>query len=160
MKLFPFAIQDVQSSQIALLDPSGARTRLFARDNPDRPNPGDILYVTFKGTNPPFSGVLLAIRRMQHETSILLRNEITRIAVEAWYKIYSPNIASIEIVQRRETYHKRGKRARRAKLYFMRQPKHDLRSVEGTVRAYLRAKKGSMETSKSGTGRQIRKRNR
>ena len=47
-----------------------------------------------------------------------------------WFKIYSPLVSGIEVVQRRE------KRARRARLYYMRQPKHDVGSVEGVVRAY------------------------
>jgi ribosomal protein L19 len=39
---------------------------------------------------------------------------MTRVGVEMWYKIYSPNVTGIEIVQRKE------KRARRNKLYYMR----------------------------------------
>jgi len=54
------------------------------------------------------------------------------VGVEMWFKIYSPNVMGIEIVQRRE------KRARRARLYYMRQPKHDMGSVDGIVRQYLR----------------------
>lgn len=48
------------------------------------------------------------------ESAILLRNQITRVGVEMWYKIYSPNVVGIEVVQRRV------KRARRARLYYMR----------------------------------------
>lgn len=74
---------------------------------------GDILLVRFK-SGEPFSGVLLAIKRKGIDTSITLRNNLTRVSVEMQCKIYSPNISSIEIVRRRE------KRARRAKLYYMR----------------------------------------
>jgi hypothetical protein len=48
------------------------------------------------------------------DTAVLLRNELTRVGVEMWYKIYSPNVEGIEVVQRRV------KRARRARLYYMR----------------------------------------
>jgi len=51
-----------------------------------------------------------------------------------WYKIYSPNVEGIEVVQRKE------KRARRARLTYMRKPKHDLGSVQGLVLAYQRNK--------------------
>ena len=50
-------------------------------------------------------------------------------------KIYSPNVKSIEIVKRTE------KRARRARLYYMRKPKHDRGSVEGVVEEYLRRRR-------------------
>jgi large subunit ribosomal protein L19 len=68
------------------------------------------------------------------ETGILLRNELTKVGVEMWYKIYSPNIEGIEVVQRRE------KRARRARLTYMRKPKHDMRSVQNVVLQYQRQK--------------------
>ena len=48
------------------------------------------------------------------DTGILLRNHFTRVGVEMWVKVYSPNVAGIEVVQRKE------KRARRARLYYMR----------------------------------------
>ena len=62
----------------------------------------------------PFAGVCLNIRRQGVDTAVLLRNELTRVGVEMWYKIYSPNVEGIEVVQRRV------KRARRARLYYMR----------------------------------------
>lgn len=48
------------------------------------------------------------------DTGVLLRNQFTRTGVEMWVKVYSPNVAGIEVVQRKE------RRARRARLYFMR----------------------------------------
>lgn len=64
-----------------------------------------------------------------------------------WYKIYSPNVEGIEVVQRRE------KRARRARLTYMRKPKHDMGSVQNIVLAYTRSKgvmKGSTQEKKNG----------
>ena len=57
-----------------------------------------------------------------HDTSILLRNQVTRVSMEMSYKIYSPNIQGVEIVQRAQ------RRARRARLTYMRKPKHDIGS--------------------------------
>lgn len=147
-KLCPDPIKKVTEDQIAILDPNGARTRLFAPSNPDRVRPGDILLVRLKNGDP-FSGVCLNIRQRHQpiDTAILLRNQLTRIGVEMWFKVYSPNVEGIEIVQRKE------KRARRAKLYYMRQPRHDVGSVEGVVRQYMRQKVGGPAASRNVKGR-------
>jgi large subunit ribosomal protein L19 len=76
--------------------------------------------------------VCINIRRRGVDTGILLRNELTRVGVEMWFKIYSPNVEGIEVVQRKE------KRARRARLTYMRKKKHDMGSVQGIVSMYLR----------------------
>jgi len=54
------------------------------------------------------------IRRRGVDTAILLRAQLTRIGTEMWVKVYSPTVVGIEVVQRAE------KRARRARLYYMR----------------------------------------
>ncbi|KAJ9629788.1 hypothetical protein H2203_002169 [Taxawa tesnikishii (nom. ined.)] len=127
----PDPVAAVTSSQLALLDPTGARTRLFDKANIERAQVGDILLVRMKNGDP-FAGVCLNVRRSGIDTAVLLRNQLTRVGVEMWYKIYSPNVEGIEVVQRKE------KRAKRARLYYMRQPKHDVGSVENIVRQYQR----------------------
>ncbi|OCK91164.1 mitochondrial ribosomal protein-like protein [Cenococcum geophilum 1.58] len=124
-------IAAVTSSQLALLDPAGARTRLFSKKNPEAARVGDILLVRLRNGDP-FAGVCLNIRRRGIDTGVLLRGQLTRVGVEMWYKVYSPNVEGIEVVQRRE------KRVRRARLYYMRKPKHDMGSVENIVRQYQR----------------------
>ncbi|KAI9370396.1 translation protein SH3-like domain-containing protein, partial [Aspergillus egyptiacus] len=124
----------VKESQLAVLDPTGERRALFDyRRNPRSVKVGDILRVTFKNGDP-FSGVCLSIKLNGIDTSFLLRNELTRVGVEMSIKVFSPNVESVEIVQRSE------KRKRRARLYYMRQPRHDMRSVENIVANYLRQK--------------------
>lgn len=54
------------------------------------------------------------------------------VGVEMWVKIYSPKVKSIEVVERAQ------KRAKRARLYYMRKAKHDRGSVEGVVEEYLK----------------------
>lgn len=134
-KACPDPIKQVTNDQISMLDPTGARTRLFSPANIDRVKPGDILLVRFK-TGDPYSGVVLDIRQRHQpiDTAVLLRNQLTRVGVEMWVKIYSPNVEGMEVVQRR------AKRARRAKLTYLRQPRHDIGSVEGVVRTYIRQK--------------------
>ena len=130
----PFPLRDHNEAHLKVLDPTGSRTRLFDRSNSDCPQPGDILLTTFK-TGDPFSGVCLNIRRRGVDTAILLRNKLLMTSVEMWVKIYSPNVRGIEVVKRAE------KRARRARLYYMRKPKHDKGSVEGEVEQYLKRRR-------------------
>ncbi|KAL1991920.1 hypothetical protein VTN49DRAFT_5228 [Thermomyces lanuginosus] len=130
----PDPIATVTEKQLDILDPTGERRQLFDyRRNPRSAKVGDILRVTFK-SGDPFSGVCLNIRQRGIDTAFLLRNELTRVPVEMWIKVFSPNVQSVEIVQRTE------KRKRRARLYYMRQPKHDIGSVENIVQNYLKQK--------------------
>jgi len=97
-----------------VLDPTGERKALFDyRRNPRSVKVGDILRVTFK-SGDPFAGVCLSIRLRGVDTAFLLRNELTRVPVEMWIKVFSPNVEGVEIVQRTE------KRKRRARLHYMR----------------------------------------
>ena len=77
------------------------------------PQVGDILLVAFK-TGDPFAGVCLSIKRRGVDTGILLRSQLLLVGVEMWVKIYSPNVRAIEVVKRAE------KKAKRARLYYMR----------------------------------------
>jgi large subunit ribosomal protein L19 len=131
--IFKEPIKNLHAEQIAVLDPTGARTKLFAKDNPEAARVGDILLVRLK-TGDPFAGVCINIRRRGVDTGILLRNQLTRVGVEMWYKIYSPNVEGIEVVQRKV------KRARRARLTYMRKPKHDMGSVQNIVLQYQRSR--------------------
>jgi ribosomal protein L19 len=96
------------------LDPKGERKALFDyRRNPRSIKPGDIVRVTFKNGDP-FNGVVLSIKLRGIDTSFLLRNELTRVAVELSVKVFNPNVQSVEIVQRAQ------RKIRRARLYYMR----------------------------------------
>ena len=106
-------INHLTTVQLQTLDPTGQRQGLFSRTSREAARVGDILLVRQKGGDP-FAGVCLNIRRRGIDTAILLRNQLTRVGVEMWFKIFSPNVEGIELVKRRE------KRARRARLYYMR----------------------------------------
>ncbi|KAI1082278.1 translation protein SH3-like domain-containing protein [Whalleya microplaca] len=129
----PTPLQGFHAQQIRRLDRTGARTTLFSKKNPDAAKPGDVLQVTPR-RGEPFAGVCLSIRRAGVDTAILLRNQMTKVGVEMWFKIYSPNVQGIEIVWRRP------KRARRARLTYMRQPKHDMGNVDHLVDAWRRTR--------------------
>jgi ribosomal protein L19 len=125
----PIKIIDQQS--LALLDPTGARSKLFDPDNVDCAKPGDILLTTFK-TGEPFSGIIMAVKGSGPHKSVLLRNHLTRIGTEMSIKIHSPLVQSMEIAQRGT------KKRKRARLYYLRQPKHDVGSVQRIVDQYVR----------------------
>lgn len=116
------------------MDPTGARTALVAR-NRAAAQPGDVLMVTHRRGGEPFAGVCLSIRRRGVDTGVLLRNWLTKVPVEMWFKVYNKNVAGLEVIKRR------AKRARRARLTYMRQPKHDMGSVEQLVFAWKRSRK-------------------
>lgn len=121
----------VEKRQLSLLDPTGARARLFDKANPDRAKVGDVLLTTFK-SGEPVSGVIMSIKGTGPHTSVLLRNQLTTIGMEMSIKVHSPLVQSMEIAQRSP------KRKRRARLYYLRKPGHDVGSVQKVVDQYLR----------------------
>ncbi|KAG7290399.1 hypothetical protein NEMBOFW57_000399 [Staphylotrichum longicolle] len=127
-------IQSLHEAQIKKMDPTGARTALFAKTR-EAAKPGDVLMVTHRRGGEPFAGVCMSIRRRGVDTAVLLRNHLGKIGVEMWFKVYNKNVAGIEIVKRR------AKRARRARLTYLRKPKHDVGSVEDLVFAWKRSRK-------------------
>ncbi|KAK4169329.1 translation protein SH3-like domain-containing protein [Cladorrhinum sp. PSN259] len=130
----PNPMPTIDEMQIKRMDPTGARTALFAKTR-DAARVGDVLMVTHRRGGEPFAGVCLSIRRQGIDTAILLRNHLGKVGVEMWFKIYNKNVAGIEIVKRRK------KRARRARLTYMRKPKHDMGSVEDLVFAWKKARR-------------------
>lgn len=92
----------------------------------------------------PFSGVLIEIRRRGADTAILLRGQMMKSSVESWFKVYSPTVTAINIIWRRP------KRARRARLTYMRKARHDMGSVDHLVAAWK--KERSVLRAKSGPG--------
>ncbi|GAB0133202.1 hypothetical protein EsDP_00001615 [Epichloe bromicola] len=140
----------LRQQQIAQLDPTGARTRLFSKDHADSAKVGDVLMVTTKA-GEPFSGAFIQIRRRGVDTAILLRGQMMKIGVEMWFKIYSPSVTGIDIIWRRP------KRARRARLTFMRKPSHDMGSVDHLVSAWKKERYALRSKSQQAVGKKVRK---
>ncbi len=69
-------ISVVDRRQLATLDPTGARAKLFDKTNNDRARVGDVLLTTFK-SGEQASGVILSIKGSAPHTSVLLRNNLT-----------------------------------------------------------------------------------
>lgn len=127
----PDPVAAVTAQQIALLDPTGARTRLFSPKNADRARVGDVLLVRLR-SGEPVAGVCMRILRRGQDTAVHLRNTLTRVGVETTYKVYSPKVVGIEVVRRAQ------RKIRRARLYYLRDKKHDVGSVDKVVAAYLK----------------------
>lgn len=129
------ALKQFQLSQIQTLDPTGERTQLFSKKSPNSVRPGDILQVeTYnalpnKSNTSTFSGYIIAIHRKGVDTSFRLRNHIMRTGVEIKFNLYSPTIKSIKILLKKAIG-----RVRRAKLYYLRQPKHNPGPIENLLR--------------------------
>ncbi|KAM0249553.1 hypothetical protein ACHAQJ_008981 [Trichoderma viride] len=144
----PDPMPALREQEITRLDPTGARTRLFSRNHADSAKVGDVLMVTTK-SGEPFSGAFIQMRRRGVDTAILLRGQMMKTGVETWFKIYSPTVTGIDIIWRKP------KRARRARLTFMRQPKHDMGSVDNLVSAWKKERYALRSKAKQAGGRRI-----
>lgn len=131
------------TTSLATLDPTGARTALFSKARRDRAKAGDVLLVTTR-TGEPFAGALMQIRRRGVDTAIQLRGNLMKVGVEMWFKIYSPAVVGIDVVWRRP------KRARRARLTYLRKKKHDMGSVDQLVWAWKRERSKMRSSAKGG----------
>ncbi|KAK9376067.1 mitochondrial 54S ribosomal protein bL19m [Lipomyces chichibuensis] len=97
------------------LDPTGWRQQLFQRSSPLALRPGDVVRVVFNSeTNQTFVGTIMAIRRRGLDTSVRLRSEVAQLGVEMSVKVYSTSVKNFEFISRAV------KKARRAKLYYLR----------------------------------------
>jgi ribosomal protein L19 len=90
--------------------------------------------VTHRRGSEPFAGVLMSIRRAGIDTAVLLRGRLTKVPVEMWFKVYNRNVAGIEVVRRVK------KRARRARLTYLRKAKHDVGDVQNVVFAWKKSR--------------------
>lgn len=137
----------LRQQQITKLDPTNARSRLFSREHADSAKVGDVLMVT-SSSGEPFSGAFIQIRRRGADTAILLRGQMMKTGVEMWFKIYSPTVTGIDIIWRKP------KRARRARLTFMRKPSHDMGSVDSLVTSWKKERYALRSSGKRTGGKQ------
>ncbi|KAJ8099307.1 translation protein SH3-like domain-containing protein [Lipomyces tetrasporus] len=97
------------------LDPTGWRRQLFQRSSPLALRPGDVVRVHFHSeTSHTFVGTIMVIRRRGLDTSVRLRSEVAQLGVEMSVKVYSTSVKNFEFISRAV------KKARRAKLYYLR----------------------------------------
>jgi large subunit ribosomal protein L19 len=122
-----------------LLDPQNHRRALFDKNSKSCLPPGSVIEVETWDDYPnnttfqSFSGHMIAVRRRGIDTAFRLRTAIARVGVEQVYRLFSPNIKAIRVLHRGPV---RGRRYRRAKLFFTRTPgtRNTLGGVEGVLR--------------------------
>lgn len=124
-------------------DPGNKFTKLFDRKSPDTIPPGSVLVVetwtSMAKTNfTTFSGLVMAIRRRGVATSFVLRNLVQKLGVEMLFRIYSPLLKDIKVIQRATAGkgEKSGalRRTRRAKLYYLRDDDRRLAGISNLIR--------------------------
>ena len=132
-------IELVEQKHIEQLDPNSTRRALFNKHSPTCLPIGSVLEVETWDDFPTnttftaFSGHMIAIHRRGIDTSFRLRTVIGRIGVEQVFKLFAPNIKTLRVLHRGAV---RGKKYRKAKLYFTREPgtRSTLGGVEGVAR--------------------------
>jgi ribosomal protein L19 len=129
----------LEKKNISLLDPNSSRRALFDKNSKSCLPIGSVVEIETwddyptKSTFQSFAGHMIAVRRRGIDTSFRLRTVISRLGVEQVFKLYSPNIKAIRILHRGAV---RGKRYKRAKLFFTRTPgtRNTLGGVENVLR--------------------------
>lgn len=140
-------------------DPQSRLTSLFSRSSKERITPGSVLLVetysnATKTATSSFSGVLIAIRRRGLSTSFVLRNIVSKLGVEIRFNLYSPLLKDIKVIQRATAgkNDKKGglRRARRAKLYYLRNDDRKLAGISKSVAALRSREDAKRATIASG----------
>jgi large subunit ribosomal protein L19 len=103
----------VSEREISRQDPTGTRTWLFSRNNPEGMRVRDIVLVRQR-SGDPFAGVVVRKLYRRQNSAFMLRNTLMGVGVEREFMLYSPNVTGIEIVQRAP------KRPRQHRIYYMR----------------------------------------
>lgn len=108
---------------------------LFSRHSPNCIQPGSVLRVTMNYAPNVFSGVVLSIRRRGPDTSFVLRNVVNRTGVEMQFFPASPHITDIQVIRKEGSGGGRaGRRARRAKLFYLRDSPEKMTNISQGVK--------------------------
>lgn len=109
------------------LDPSGQRRELINKANPECLRAGDVIKVTYVDRTSVL-GQIIAIKRSNTDSNILIRNKITRLGCEVRIPIFNPRIKNIEVIQRPKRY------LARSKHYYIRNTRLDVGDLEANLR--------------------------
>lgn len=132
-------IELLEKKNIELLDPKANRRALFDGNSESCLPIGSVLEIETWEDYPAnttfqaFAGHMIAIRRRGIDTSFRLRTVLSRVGVEQVFKLYQPNIKAIRVLHRGAV---RGRRYKRAKLFFTRTPgtRNTLGGVENVAK--------------------------
>lgn len=108
---------------------------MFSRRHPERLLPGSVINVNLTHAPFSFSGVLLSTRRRGPDTNFVLRNVVQRTGVEMQFFVNSPDVQSIEVIQKAGGKGGRdGKRMRRAKLFYLRDSPEKMTAISAAMK--------------------------
>lgn len=108
---------------------------LFSKRHPQRVLPGSVVSVTLGHAPGQFSGVLISLRRRGMDTSFTLRNVINRTGVEMQFFVGSPHLRDVRVLQSAGgAGGKKGRRMRRAKLFYLRDAPEKMTAISAGVR--------------------------
>lgn len=117
----------------AKLDPTGWRRKLVGKSAKESLSAGDVVRVVYdskKCSYDNFVGYVLAVNRknLVQDATLLLRNQISRTAVEALIPVFSPLIERIDVLRRADGRRKRNKH------YYIRNTRLDVGDLEASLR--------------------------
>ncbi|QLL31070.1 hypothetical protein HG536_0A08870 [Torulaspora globosa] len=123
------AKQDIETK----LDPTGWRRELISKSTKNSLSAGDVVRVVYdskKCSYDNFVGYVLAVNRknLAQDASLLLRNQISKTAVEALIPVFSPLIERIDVLRRADSRRKRNRH------YYIRNTKLDVGDLEASLR--------------------------
>lgn len=122
-------MDNIRESLFEKYDPSGWRRNLINKKNSDCLRSGDIIRVNYKNQpNNSFMGYVLAIDRNGPDSTILLRNKVTKIGVEMRISLFNPIIERIDIVKRPAKYNGRNRH------YYIRDTRLDVDDLEALAK--------------------------
>ncbi|QEU59051.1 Img1 [Kluyveromyces lactis] len=129
----PLVVKTLADHDLKQLDPTGVKTEMVSKKNPNRLRAGDVLRVVYdskKCNYDSFTGYVLSVDRkpIVQDTSILLRDYIYKTCVEMRVPIFSPLVERIDLIRRAD-----GKR-RRSKHYYIRNTRLDVGDLEASMR--------------------------
>lgn len=115
------------------LDPQGWKRSLVAKFGKDRLRAGDIVRVVYdknKCSYDDFVGYVLSVSRkdLVQDSSLLLRNQLAKTAVEMRVPVFSPLVERIDLLRKSD-----GKRHRN-RHYYIRDTKLDVGDLEAGLR--------------------------
>lgn len=118
---------------LEMLDPQGWKRKLVSKFGKDRLRAGDVVRIVYnknKCSHDDFVGYILSVSRkdLVQDSSLLLRNQIAKTAVEMRVPVFSPLVERIDLLRKFD-----GKRHRN-KHYYIRDTKLDVGDLEAGLR--------------------------
>lgn len=129
----PNLLKSLTNVDLQKLDPQGWRRQLVSKSSRQNLRAGDIVRIVYnqsKCSHDNFVGYVLGVNRKElvQDSSILLRNQISKTHVEMRVPVFSPLIERIDLLKKTD-----GKRQRN-KHYYIRGTKLDVGDLEAGLR--------------------------